>query len=122
MIRETSREAYRQIKNEGLLSRVKFEVYKVVCKFGPLTAAEVHKILSRGVSDSGGTYTSRLSELRDIGVIRELPKVPCPLTGRMAYQWEDTGKLPVKWEKPKTEKCKTCKGTGRVTTQQARLF
>lgn len=120
-IRQTSLEAYRQIQSEGLLSRVRFDVYSILFREGPLTMADIHKRLSSGRSVSGGTYTSRLSELERIGVIREVKRVKCPITGRTATLWDVTDKLPIKLEKSKRLKCKSCNGKGYLETQQARF-
>lgn len=120
-LRQTSLEAYRHIESEGLLSRVRFEVYSILFHHGPLTMADIHKRLSKGRSVSGGTYTSRLSELERMGVIREVKRVKCPITGRTATLWDVTSSLPIKFEKPKKLKCKACDGKGFHLTEQSRF-
>lgn len=122
MVRQTSAETYRQIQANGLLGRVRFMVYDLLYAQGPLTAAQVHSLLSKQHKyDHGGTYTSRLSELRNIGVVRELGTCKCPLTGRTVILWDVTDKLPIKFEKPVREKCKACEGRGYIESTQARF-
>lgn len=121
-MRQTSIDAYNAIKREGLLSRVRWAVYDFLYKKGPLTGAQIHAALSKGKSDSGGTYTSRLSELRKINVVYEVRKTTCPLTGRRAILWDVTDRMPIKFSKPIREKCKSCNGKGYVESAQGRLF
>lgn len=121
-MRATSLQAYHQIRDEGLLSKTRFAVYEVLVLNGPLTMAQIHKVLSGSRSVSGGTYTSRLSELREMGVIQVAKRITCPVTGRRAILWEATGDLPVRYEKPRRTRCEHCKGKGHIIEAQGRLF
>ena len=124
MIRETSIEAYKKIKESGLLSKRRWEVYDIVCRYGEVTGSQVvkHFLEEIGGNVHGGSINGRLSELRDRGVIRETKEAPCPITGHVVIFWESTGRLPVQMEKPKRHKCKFCKGSGYIMEQQIRLF
>lgn len=98
MARETSINAYQEIKNNGLLSKRRWEVYDLVCQHGPLTGGELIHIIKNNPKKyvtNSGTYATRLSELRTRQVIRELPKRKCKITGYLAIEWESTGNLPI---------------------------
>lgn len=89
MVRKTSINVYNEIKNNGLLSKRRFEIYSAVFKYGPVTAMEVFKKLKLNTNQSG-----RFSELRDMGVIQEVGEKQCSITGRTAIIWEATDNLP----------------------------
>jgi hypothetical protein len=94
MTRQTSIDAYYEIKQSGLLSKLRFEVYEYVYNNGPSTAKAIFKGLSKIVVAAGkeqpnsGVYTTRCSELRELGVFRELPKIKCPDSGHMVIEWD----------------------------------
>lgn len=121
MTRKTSIEAYNKIKENGLLSKRRFQVYEYLYKNGPCIARQIHKDLAVfGTNVSG--YMGRLSELRDAGVVAEVGKVVDKETGHKVLLWDVTKNLPVKLEKPKRIKCKVCNGKGYSETQQGRIF
>lgn len=120
MIRETSVEAYNKIKENGLLSKRRWQVYDVLFHNGPATAMELRNRFPKGTVDS--QIRARLNELRDLGVVHEKSERECRVTGMRVIEWEVTDRLPVKFDKPHREKCKTCNGKGYVETQQARLL
>ncbi len=98
-MRQTSIDAYRTIAASGLLSKLRLSVYKWLYENGPATAKEVAigcKENSDHNLDFGGTYTCRLTELREQGCIRELGKTVCKYTGRNVILWDVTGDLPKK--------------------------
>ncbi len=126
MIRETSIEAYNKIKADGLLSERRWQVYDILFQFGPATGNE---LLIQFRKKYGTLYgnspvvTSRLGELREMGVAQELRERQCSVTGHQAIEWDVTDRLPVKFEKEKKHKCKHCNGTGFVSEgMQAKLF
>jgi hypothetical protein len=94
MTRQTSIDAYHKIKQNGLLSKLRFDVYEYVYNSGPSTAKAIFKGLSKQVVAAGkeqpnsGVYTTRCSELRDLGVFMELPKIKCPDSGHMVIEWD----------------------------------
>lgn len=122
MIRETSLEAYKEIRRNGLLKKRQLEVYTALFERGPSTATEIFYALSKSRNPSHSNVTTRLGELRDKGVVREVQKRRCTVTGKMVIEWETTNRLPIKFEKPHRETCKTCGGKGFVETQQTRLL
>ena len=103
MSRETNVRAYRQIQAEGLLSRLRWLVYDHLFHYGPCTAKEVHTHLRRHGSNDG-CFTTRLSELRRLGVVRERGLVTCRYTNRKVILWDVTTDLPTPITKTKTNK------------------
>jgi hypothetical protein len=124
--RQTSIEAYNKIKENGLLSQRRFEVYDYVFGNGPTTARGAVKALSkkRGeqVAISFSSYAARFSELRDVGVLAEVGTTIDKDTGCEVILWDVTDRLPIKLDKPKRIKCKACNGKGYFETQQGKLF
>ncbi len=97
MIRETSRMAYNFIKERGLLSKRRFQVYELVYTFGPLTMNQLlEKANMMYGNKNSGVYSTRLSELRDVGCLQELGTTICPISKRKVILWDVTEKLPQK--------------------------
>jgi uncharacterized protein YwgA len=119
MTRETSIEAYHQIKDEGILSKLRWQIYEYVFKNGPVSIRDAARHFKGQYSNS---LSTRFSELRDMGVFKEVGKKIDEQTGRSVLIWDVTKKLPIKLEKKTEQCCPTCKGTGKITSQQARLF
>ena len=108
MIRDTSIEAYQTIKQEGLLSRARLEVYLALFSMGPCTAGELfikrvsaHKLVK-------GSVCARLTELRQIGVVKEVGEKICEATGQNVILWDVTSKLPKKLIKNPAQTCLMC--------------
>ena len=96
MTRDTSIDAYREIEENGLLGKRAWEVYQFLSKNGPCTAKHIIVGLMGPTQNSGG-YTTRLSELKKKGVVRETGKVTCEYSGFRVFQWEVIpGALPLK--------------------------
>jgi hypothetical protein len=91
MTRQTSIETYRAIEAEGLLSELRFKVYQMVFKHGPMTG---NQIIELAPHKNSGAYTTRLSELRELGCVYEVKVAPCPVTGRNVIWWDVTANLP----------------------------
>lgn len=107
--RRTSSTVYRQIREEGLLSKRRLEVYDVLYKKGPMTARQVIKHLNlRKTPGDRGSYNSRFSELRNMGAIKEIGEGECPESGRYVIFWDVTSKLPVKLNNTPKKRCKEC--------------
>lgn len=98
MIRQTSIEAYHKIKEDGTLSSSRWHVYEILYKHGPLTAGELKQKMLWSKENFLKVYKSesRLTELRDMGVVQELGKKKCSLSGMTVILWDVTDKLPVK--------------------------
>ena len=104
MTRQTSIDCYNQIKAEGLLSNLRFRVYEWLYDNGPATAQEITTGLAKGSQDHG-SFSTRLSELRNQGVVRECGIVISKTTGRKVIEWDVTDNLP-KDIKPATNRKK----------------
>jgi uroporphyrinogen-III synthase len=100
-MRETTAEAYRKAKESGLIKGLKLQVFHIICTVGPITANELRSRIDD--KSNSGVYSTRLSELERMGVIRGLEKRKCRVTGNMAIEWEATGEPPRKVEKPATK-------------------
>lgn len=110
MARSTSIQAYNKIKQNGLLSKLRFEVYDYVYHNGPCTAKHIFKELSKIVVARGkpqpnsGVYTTRCSELRNLGVMFEVKKIQCPDSKHTVISWDVTSSLPTPIIKKVTRK------------------
>jgi hypothetical protein len=89
MIQQTSIETYQQIRDEGLLSKMRFKIYQAIYSLEPCTASEVFSFLGAKTNQSG-----RFTELRELNVIKENGTKVCDITGRKAIQWTVTGNTP----------------------------
>ncbi len=100
MSRSTSIDVYREIESEGLLSKMRFEVYSTLYRIGPATAGEMAADLVKNGSPSGGgragpgNVSARLVELRDLGVAKEIGERTCKITDRNVIEWDVTDQLP----------------------------
>lgn len=84
MTRETSFEAYRHLVNGGRLSEAQANVYSELYAHGPMTAQELVRAMRYQHAEK------RLSELRRLGVVKELAPRECNVTGRRALVWDVT--------------------------------
>lgn len=102
-IRQTSIDCYNQIKQEGLLSKRRLEVYEALLSAAPCTSSEA----IRNAKTTFGVFgvSSRFTELRDLGVIYEKGEKKCSITGRNVIEWDLTDRLPINIKKSnKTKK------------------
>jgi predicted transcriptional regulator len=99
--RQTSIDCYNKIKQEGLLSKMRFKVYSALLSMGkPSTTREVYETM-----DVIKQEATRFTELRKLGVIYEVQNRKCTITGRTAIEWDLTDRLPVNIKNPnKTKK------------------
>lgn len=98
--RSTSVEVYHQIVENGLLTHQKALVYKHLYHHGPLTGRELTKALAEP-GETATSYHKRLSELRDLGVVKECPVRECAVSGNAALTWDVTDALPTKVQRAK---------------------
>lgn len=87
MVRDTSLETYERIRATGLLTGMKLEAYKALVDEGPMTGRELD-LYMYGTAGKGRDYHKRLSELARLGVVREVSKRQCRVTGNRAYVYE----------------------------------
>jgi hypothetical protein len=105
VIRDTSIEAYKAITENGMLSDRRWRVYDILFHNGPLIGARVAELyyFQYGRTSASETIRNRLTELRDMGVVRETGKTFDPNTGMTVIVWDVTSKLPVTFVKQKTK-------------------
>ena len=93
--RQTSIDCYNQIKEEGLLSNMRFRVYSALLAMGrPSTTREVYETMNVIKQEA-----TRFTELRKLGVIYEVQNRKCNITGRTSIEWDLTDRLPIKIKK-----------------------
>ena len=99
--RQTSIDCYNEIKEQGLLSKMRFEVYSALLSMGkPSTTREVYETMNVIKQEA-----TRFTELRKLGVIYEVQNRKCTITGRTSIEWGLTDRLPVDYKHPnKTKK------------------
>jgi len=104
-VRDTSREIYFRIKEDGTLSKKRWELYDIIYKHGPMTGNEAfqHTQLFTLQGYRHNVY-SRLGELREMGVIKEVGTRVCSVTNELVILWDVTSNLPTKFEKKKSAK------------------
>lgn len=100
MVRQTSIDAYKTIKENGLLSKLRFAAYDALFQNGPMTAKETANKVSIYPIDS---ITPRMSELERLGVIANIGTKECSITKMNVTLWGVTDKLPTKIEKKQTK-------------------
>jgi hypothetical protein len=95
MARQTSIDCYNQIKNEGLLTKRRLEVYELIYQHAPCTSSEAmqNSLNSKNIFSQA---RARFTELRELGVIYEKGEKKCSVTGRICIEWDLTDNLPVK--------------------------
>ena len=88
-VRDTSIDAYLTIKENGLLNKNQQQVYETLFNKGSMTCSEVLQYLNLQTNQSG-----RFTELKEKGVIKEVGKRECRVTGHRVYLWDVTSELP----------------------------
>ena len=99
--RQTSIDCYNEIKRNGSLSKMRFEVYSALLSMGkPSTTREVYETMNVLKQEA-----TRFTELRKLGVIYEVQNRKCAITGRTSIEWDLTDRLPINIKNPnKTKK------------------
>ena len=102
--RQTSIDCYNQIKEQGLLSNMRFKVYEAILKKAPCTSGEAFATMTTKENQISQSR-ARFTELRELGVIYEKGEKKCSITGRNVIEWDLTDRLPVNVKNPnKTKK------------------
>tara|TARA_R110001592_G_scaffold90443_2_gene265865 strand:- start:3949 stop:4371 length:423 start_codon:yes stop_codon:yes gene_type:complete len=105
-IRQTSIDCYKKIKEQGLLSKKRFEVYQAILKKSPCTSGEAFAIMTTKENQISQSR-ARFTELRELGVIYEVRNRKCTITGMNVIEWDLTDRLPITIKKSnKTKKQK----------------
>tara|TARA_R110000824_G_scaffold10830_1_gene47399 strand:- start:407 stop:829 length:423 start_codon:yes stop_codon:yes gene_type:complete len=95
--RQTSIDCYNKIKEQGLLSNMRFKVYEAILKKAPCTSGEAFAIMTTKENQISQSR-ARFTELRNLGVIYEKGEKKCSITGRNVIEWDLTDKLPVDYK------------------------
>tara|TARA_R110002051_G_scaffold2277_1_gene11778 strand:+ start:2488 stop:2910 length:423 start_codon:yes stop_codon:yes gene_type:complete len=104
--RQTSIDCYNQIKEQGLLSNMRFKVYEAILKKAPCTSGEAFATMTTKENQISQSR-ARFTELRELGVIYERGEKQCSITGRNVIEWDLTDRLPINIKKTnKTKKQK----------------
>ena len=96
--RQTSIDCYYEIKNEGLLNNMRLQYFEAIFNNAPCTSGEAYKAMKMGKTVGKGERLerSRFTELRNMGVIKEVGTRRCNESGRSSIVWDLTDKLPTK--------------------------
>lgn len=94
MARDTSIEVYRRIEAEGLIQGLRWDVYRALYEYGPMTQMETCRRIGGGRQDR--SYMPRFAELKRQGSIVETRKRKCMVTSREVYEWKTTNEIPKK--------------------------
>ena len=104
--RQTSIDCYNKIKEEGLLSNMRFKVYEAILRKAPCTSGEAFATMTTKENQISQSR-ARFTELRELGVIYEKGEKKCSITGRNVIEWDLTDRLPINIKSPnKTKKQK----------------
>jgi len=117
-VRDTSREAYECIKAEGLLNQLQWSVYAYLYRHGPMTSGEAHNGMypQHGIVQKVPSQVrARFTELRNMGVFKEVGERACKVTGLKCILWDVTPDLP---KEPSDTGAKRIRKALRVLTQQ----
>lgn len=76
-VRDTSLEVYNRIKEEGVLSKRRLEVYEALFQHGPATSNELFRKMKGSIRVSQANIQPRLGELVEMGCVAETKKRPC---------------------------------------------
>lgn len=116
--RGTSIRTYQEIRDRGLLSEKRLQIYSILFEKGPLTYNEIFKILQGYSPIASANIGARLNEMREMGCVVECGERICSVTGMNVILWDVTEKLPKDYQKPptKTEQIRAlCEQLGKMT-------
>ena len=88
--RETSVRAFYNAVDAGMIKTRREQVWAALVALGPATIKEVDLYLRRDqhLAVTVWSVGPRFAELRDLGLIREVGKRPCRVTGSIVITWE----------------------------------
>lgn len=121
-MRDTSLDTYHKLVSTGMLSKRRRQVAEFIAVFGPTYQRKAHKELSKLEKSNSSSFMSRFCELEKMDVIEIVGEGFDEDTGNRVYLYDLTGRMPVRFEKPKRIKCKSCDGKGYHETTQTKLF
>jgi len=90
-VRDTSIEAFRNLVENGVLSKRRAEAYSILYQHGPMTSNEVFQHANlHGNPNYRHNTNARMTELRDLGVAAEIGTATCKVTKRRVILWDVT--------------------------------
>ena len=97
-VRSTSIDAYKKVVDSGLLSTKLIQAFTIIYRFGPMTSREANKrfVETYRTEDNLNQFRALLTHLQNMDVIATIEKVVCPISKMMVYNFDITGRLPVK--------------------------
>ena len=99
-MRQTSILTFQRIKESGMLSKRRFQVYEELFHYGPKTIGEVRqKFRSVHPKMSDSSISSRFSELERMNVVTTVGFKDDENTGNRCTLWDVTDNMPVKLDK-----------------------
>lgn len=98
-VRDTSISAFNYIKENGILSKRRWEVYEVLFYNGPLTGNELFALMGKEKKTYQSNVVTRLGELRDMGAVVEIGSKIDSITGMTVILWDVTSLVPVRLNK-----------------------
>jgi len=84
-MKQTSVQAFEQMRRSKELGKRQKQVYKAVKRYGPHTAREIYQLMGEPGVYSG--YQPRFGELEENNYLKERGKKKCEITGRKATIW-----------------------------------
>lgn len=100
MTRQTSVSAYNDIIDSGWVKAQHKAIYQYMYTFGPRTSGECFYEMNAGNPTKALTQSrARFTELRGMGMLREVGKRKCAITGRVVILWDVTDNKPKKLKK-----------------------
>ena len=113
-VRITSIESYREVMESGYVGRRQKEVYNGFHEFGPCTVNELWQHIGGSKRNVQANIHARANELKKAGLLDELPRRMCSVTGKKAFVYRTNDNRPKKPNPYKKIKCSYCKGKGYV--------
>lgn len=94
-VRDTSLDVYNRIKEDGVLSKRRLEVYLALFEHGPATSNELFRKMKGSIRVSQANIQPRLGELVQTGCVAELRERTCGVTGNTVIEYDVTSKYPL---------------------------
>jgi len=108
-VRSTSIDAYKKVVDSGLLSKKLIQAFTIIYRFGPITSREANAfyVSAYKAENNLNQFRALLTHLQNMDVIQTIEKVQCPISKMTVYNFDITGRLPVKEPKVSLKDKKT---------------
>ena len=97
MVRQTSISTFKEIEENGLLSKKQLRVYEILYLEGPMTGGELAQSYNKTHGDASRyseSIRNRLTELFERGVAAHVDTRKCNVSGRRSIVWDVTKNIP----------------------------